>query len=453
MAATRLAPAPLKLETTARALWALALPIIFAEASEIVVETTDIALLARFGTLELGAVGLAAAIYEVLVFGAFGLADGIQIVAARRAGQERAAGIGDAFFHGASLMAVAAVVLFGALEFALPWTTRWIVQSDGVRAAVNDYLGILACAAVFHCLNMAYSALYIGIGRTRLLIGATLALAATNIVCAYLLIFGHFGLPRLGIRGAAAGSLIAEIVAFVFFTVRAVRNGDARRFDLFRPRPLNWSLARVLLTISWPAALERLVGTVRWLVFFVLLEHLGEITLAIGNVVHAVYAILLLPVGGFAETVCTTVSNLLGQEREVAIGRLTRRAAGWTGLLVLPAVALTVLAPGLPLSLFTSDPELVKAAAGSLRVVCIALVVVIPGEMAFGALAGTGDTRRTLVTELLLAAAMLGAAYAAGVLLALPLEAVWGSEVLGWFLCLLVSSAWLRRERWSQRSI
>ncbi len=453
MAATRLAPAPLKLETTARALWALALPIIFAEASEIVVETTDIALLARFGTLELGAVGLAAAIYEVLVFGAFGLADGIQIVAARRAGQERAAGIGDAFFHGASLMAVAAVVLFGALEFALPWTTRWIVQSDGVRAAVNDYLRILACAAVFHCLNMAYSALYIGIGRTRLLIGATLALAATNIVCAYLLIFGHFGLPRLGIRGAAAGSLIAEIVAFVFFTVRAVRNGDARRFDLFRPRPLNWSLARVLLTISWPAALERLVGTVRWLVFFVLLEHLGEITLAIGNVVHAVYAILLLPVGGFAETVCTTVSNLLGQDREVAIGRLTRRAAGWTGLLVLPAVALTVLAPGLPLSLFTSDPELVKAAAGSLRVVCIALVVVIPGEMAFGALAGTGDTRRTLVTELLLAAAMLGAAYAAGVLLALPLEAVWGSEVLGWFLCLLVSSAWLRRERWSQRSI
>ena len=105
------------------------------------------------------------------------------------------------------------------------------------------------------------------------------------------------------------------------------------------------------------------------------------------------------------------------------------------------------------ITVFTSDPELVTAAAGSLRVVCIALVVVIPGEMAFGALAGTGDTRRTLVTELLLAAAMLCAAYAAGVLLALPLEAVWGSEVLGWFLCLLVSFAWLRRERWSQRSI
>src|SRR5256886_6376914 len=327
-------------------------------------------------------------IYEVLVFGAFGLADGIQIVAARRAGQERAAGIGDAFFHGASLMAVAAVVLFGVLEFALPWTTRWIVQSDGVRAAVNDYLRILAGAAVSHCLSMAYSALYIGIGRTRVLMGATLTLAATNIVCACLLIFGLFGLPGLGIRGAAAGSLIAEIVAFVFFTVRTVRNGDARRFDLFRPRPLNWSLARVLLTISWPAALERLVGTVRWLVFFVLLEHLGEITLAIGNVVHAVYAILLLPVGGFAEAVCTTVSNLLGQEGEVAIGRLTRRAAGWTGLLVLPAVALTVLAPGLPLSLFTSDPELVTAAAGSLRGVLVALVVGVPGRVAFGRLAG-----------------------------------------------------------------
>ena len=86
---TRAAPPPLKLEASARALCAIALPIILAELSETILEATDTAFLGRFGSLELAAVGLGAAIYEVAVFFTFGLADAIQIIAARRAGQGR----------------------------------------------------------------------------------------------------------------------------------------------------------------------------------------------------------------------------------------------------------------------------------------------------------------------------------------------------------------------------
>src|SRR5256885_8942275 len=100
---TRTAPPSLKLEASARALWAIAVPIILAELSETILEATDTAFLGRFGTLELAAVGLGAAIYEVAGFFTFGLADAIQIIAARRAGQERPGAIGDALGHGAGL--------------------------------------------------------------------------------------------------------------------------------------------------------------------------------------------------------------------------------------------------------------------------------------------------------------------------------------------------------------
>src|SRR5205823_13010721 len=53
-----------------------------------------------------------------------------------------------------------------SLHDALPIST-WLIHSDAVRAGVDAYVGILAYAAVFHCLNMAYGALYVGIGRSE----------------------------------------------------------------------------------------------------------------------------------------------------------------------------------------------------------------------------------------------------------------------------------------------
>jgi len=440
-------PRSLKLEASARALWAIAVPIVLAELSETIVEATDTAFLGRFGTLELAAVGLGAAIYEVTVFLTFGLADGIQIVAARRAGQERPQAVGDAFFHGASLLVATSIAVLLFLLLGAQHVTAWLIRSDAVRAGVNAYVGILAYAAVFHCLNMAYSALYVGIGRTRVLIGATLALALTNVVCDYLLIFGHAGLPRLGLRGAAFGSLLAETTGFLYFTVGAVAAGDAGRFGLFRRRTLDRKLTRLMLTIAWPAALERLLGTGRWFAFFVILERLGEAPLAVANVVHAVYALLLLPVGGLAEAVCTTVSNLLGQARDAQVGALVRRTAKWALLVVLPIIALVLVAPGVPLAVFTADPDLLRRGAGCLRVLALAIVVVIPAELVLGAVMGTGDTRSTLAIELVLTVVMLASAYSAGPLLGLPLEVVWASEIVGWVACLGLSYAWLNSER------
>ena len=454
------APAPdgspaggLRLDTSARTIWAIALPIIFAEINETIVEVTDAAFLARFGTVELGAVGLAAAIYEVVVFFSFGLADSVQIVAARRAGQERARGVGDAFFHGAVLVLLTSAALFLILEFGAPFVTAWVVQSDAVRAAVNDFIAVAAFSVFFHCLNMAYSALFVGIGKPRVLIGATAILAVTNLLLDYALIFGHFGLPRLGIRGAALGSLAAELAAFAFLTTHALRNPEVRRLKLFTPRPLDWSLARVMLRISWPASLERLVETGRWFLFFLIVERMGENPLAVTNIVHGLYGIFLLPIDAVSEAVCTLTSNLIGQERSGRIGDVVRRAGKSAALVALPLVGLALLLPGVPIALFDPDPALAGSAAATLRVAAVAVLVIAPAEMVFSAVAGSGDTRATLLIEIVLSVCVLLVAYAAGVALGLPLEAVWAAEIVGGGVCLLLSAAWLRSERWKRLTV
>jgi MATE family multidrug resistance protein len=195
------------------------------------------------------------------------------------------------------------------------------------------------------------------------------------------------------------------------------------------------------------------VGSVRWFGFFLIVEHMGEQALAMANVVHGVYALLLLPVGGFAETVCTITSNLIGQGQPVGIGAVLRRAMGWAALCIVPFALLAFVEPALPLSLFTSDPELVTVATSSLRVVSLAILLAIPAEIIYSAVSGSGNTRTTLVIELVLSATVLSCAYAAGIVLRLPVEAVWAAEVAGWSVCLVFSAVWLTRARWSDLAI
>jgi putative MATE family efflux protein len=443
----------MKLKLSSRTLWAISLPIIVAGANETIVDVTDTIFLARYGTIELGAVALAATIYEVVSFFTFGLGDGIQIICARRAGQASERGIGDAFNHGTGLLLATSVVLFLVLRFLSPVGTEWLLRSPDVQAAVDAFLGIIAFAVFFHSLNLAYSAFYVGIARTRVLIGATTALALTNIALDYVLIFGKFGLPELGIRGAAFGSLFAEIVTFLFLTGYAVWKGDVRRFGLFRFGRPNPVLGRVMLRVSWPVSMEALLGTVRWLMFFVMVEQVGEGALAGANIIYSIYALFLLPIDGFSDTTTTVVSNFIGQDDSRRIGAVVRRAMGWSAALVLPLLTVAAAIPELPLAIFTSDPTVLEGAVASLRVVSLAVMIVIPAEMVFAAVAGTGDTRTTLLIELVFSTTVLAYVYSAALVFHLPLAAIWVGEILGWLACFMLSLLWLRSERWKRLDI
>jgi Na+-driven multidrug efflux pump len=147
------------------------------------------------------------------------------------------------------------------------------------------------------------------------------------------------------------------------------------------------------------------------------------------------------------------VSNLLGQDDARRIGAMVRRAMGWSATLVLPFLAIAFAAPELPLALFTSDPAALAGSVASLRVVSLAVAIVIPAEMVFAAVAGTGDTRTTLLIELVLSTTVLAYVYAAAIVLDFPLAAIWVGEILGWLACFLLSLLWLKSERWKRLEI
>jgi putative MATE family efflux protein len=443
----------MKIKTTSRTIWAISFPVIIAGISEKIVELTDVIFLARYGIVELGAIALADAIYGVSIFLIIGLADGIQIVIARRAGQERSDEIGMVFNQGLYLLTVISVVFIVAIKYISPHLTAAIISSANVGAAVDDFLQIFAFAIVFHSVNLTYSAFYIGVSRTRVLIGATVVLAMTNIVLDYCLIFGNLGLPRLGIKGAAIASLTAEITTFAFLTLYAWRRHDIKKYGLFSLRKWSSQLTKLLMSISSPVALEALVATVRWLVFFVIIEQLGEHPLAMANIVYTCYALLLIPIEGFSETTCSMVSNLVGQDKIREIGVLLRKSMSLSSLVIFPFLSIALVWPEYVLSIFSSDPQIIDGCVNSLRVIVGAVVIVVAGEMFVSAVAGTGDTVATLVIEIILTTLILAWVYGAAVVFALPLEYIWLSEVIGWIICAALAYGWLKMGYWKRLHI
>ena len=433
--------------------WSLSVPLLFAEVGEALIHATDTALLARVGTTELGAIGLADVMREVWIVPILGFTEAGQIVMARRFGQRAAAAIGATFTRAFLLALLAGVVLGVALFFSAPWVSSQLVSSAAVGEALESFLRIAAIGLPFQAMSLAYSALYVSVGRARVLIGATAMLAGVNLVVSYLLVFGELGLPRLGIEGAAIGYVAAEACTFALLTVDCLRRDDLRAYGLFRLRAPRAGRLGALLNISWPIALQGGVETARWFAFFLIIEQAGEQALAFSNVVYACFALLVIPTDAFAEAGYSLVSRALGEGRADAIATVIRRTARPAALVTLPVAGVLLLAPEPLLQVFTDDAATVAGSVDALRVLAVAMLIVIPAEMCLAAVFGTGSTDAALVIEVVASAVLLGCAYLATVVLELPLAYAWGSLAMASLVALPLAIAWIRIGPWRDRTV
>ena len=436
-----------------KSIWGISFPIIIAGFSETVVDVTDTIFLAHYGITELAAVGLAATIFGVTLFLTLGLVDGMQIVIARRAGEERLTAIGEVFNQGLYLLTLAALAMILFILFIVPLITVDLLASENIHKEVNAYLQITAYALLFQSFNLAYSAFYVGISRTKVLIAATAILAVVNIVLDYALIFGNLGFVEMGIEGAAVASLSAEIAAFVYLTADVIWRGYNRSYNMLRFTKWKNTLSKRLISISTPISLEALVDMTKWFLFFIIIERLGEQELAMASIIFSCYAMLLITTDSFSESVCSMVSNLIGQQKVQQLTLLIRRTIILSYATVSPMLILTLLFPEYILAIFTTDVEMVAASINSLMVIVLAVLIAVPGEAYYSAIVGTGDTRAVLIIQIIITFFMLTFAYIAAFVLQLELEYIWLAEVFGWLVCLSLSWALFSSGFWQRLKI
>ncbi len=436
-----------------RLVWTISVPLLFVEVGDALIHVTDTGLLARVGTEALAAIAVADIAREIWVVPAIGLAEAAQIVIARRAGHGDEGAIGATFARSMLLVLAVGLVLAAALVLLAGPVSGLLVASPEVGRQVEAFLGVAALGLPLQALNMGYSSLFVGLGRTRVLVWATVVLVLANLVLSGALVFGALGLPRLGIEGAGYGYAGAELLTFAYLTAYTLRQPELRALGLLRLRAPNAPGTAALGRLAGPIALQGVVEVGRWLVFFVILERIGPEALAYSNLVYACFALLIIPTYAFGETAYSLVSRAIGEDEDARVGSVVRRTIGPALLVTLPFALAALVAPELVLAAFSDDPAAIEGAATTLRVVAVIVLVAVPAEMWLAALFGTGDSDAAFGIEVVNTIAMLACAYVAALVLELDLVYVWLSVAVGSLVGLPLAYGWIRSGRWRERVI
>ena len=434
-------------------IWNVSYPILLALLAQNVINVTDTAFLGHVGEVELGASAMGGLLYICIFTIAFGFSTGSQIMIARRNGEGRFRDVGPVMMQGCLFLFVTAVVIFGLCQWLMPSLVRQLISSDIIYDATCEFLHWRMFGFFFSFVNVMFRALYVGITRTKVLTINAVIMAVVNVFLDYALIFGHFGFPEMGIKGAAIASVIAEAASFLFGVVYTWMYVDLKKYGLNRWPQVDMALLGRILSISCFTMVQYFISMATWFVFFMAVERLGQRELAIANIIRSIYIVLLIPVQALSTAANTMVSNLIGAGGIAWVMQLMKRIAKISMVVVVVCVGVVVVFPKFFLSIYTGEAALLTESVPSLYVIGWAMLVAAVANIYFNGISGTGNTQAALWLEsgtLVLYAVYI---FCIGWWAQAPVAICFTAEVLYYALLLISSLIYLKKAKWQNKKI
>ena len=434
-------------------IWGIAYPIILGSLAQNVLNVTDTAFLGRVGEVALGASAIGGVFYLAVVMLAWGFGIGTQIVIGRRNGEGNPGEIGRTLEHAFYFLLPLSVALFFLMRLFSGEVLHHIVRSPDILHSTAEFIRYRSWGIFFAGISIGFRAFYIGVMRTQVITWSTTVLAAVNILLDYVLIFGKWGFPEMGIAGAALASVIAESTATIFLLIFTLVRVPRQKYRLFDFMPFDRALYSRLLRISWPVMGQNFLSLASWLTFFLFVEKLGERSLAVSNIIRSFYVVLMIPMWGFASATSTLVSNLIGQGRREEVMSLVFKILRVCLLGVLVIAAIGSAFPRQALAIYTDDPELIRASLDVLYVVNAAAMTLAAGFIFFNAVSGTGKTRVSFFIEVVAIIIYLILTYILAEVLRASVAVVWTVEFIYGLMMSVFSYIYLRYGQWRSASV
>lgn len=421
-----------------RRVFNLAWPVISENFLETMLGIVDTWLVASLGAVAIAGVGTAIQFMFFVIAALSAVSVGSSVLVAQA--------IGARTFTRASQLAKQSLVW--SVIFSIPLILIGVVASEqligifGVEPAVQkigaEYLRVTMGTVVVLTLLFLGGGVLRGAGDSRTPMLVTALANVINVILAYGLIFGAWGLPAMGAVGSAWATFAARAVALILllYAMWRGRNGvSIRGADGWMPQ---WGVARQVLKIGVPAAVEQVLISVAFLIFTIVVAHLGTMALAAQRIAMNAMSLSFLPGFGFGIAATALVGQSIGA-RQPEEGRVVGNIATLWGVIWMSLLGLIfLLFPEPIMRFFSSDPEIVATGASGLRIIAFTQPFWAVSFVQAGALRGTGDTQYPLWVNTIAMWAAVGLSALLVWYVSSSMAAAWAS-----FLLTAPLSAWL----------
>ncbi len=373
----------------------------------------DTLMISELGKSSIAAVGLANQLFFFYALIIFGINSGSSIFISQFWGKKDTASIKRILGLAVSLSALVGLV-FTVIGFFFPETVmRFFIKEAVVVSIGSEYLRVVSLSYIITGIGFAYSIAARSIGKAKMPMIVSAISFVTNGVFNYLLIFGKFGFPELGVRGAAYGTLIARIVEISFimyFVYKDIKPLAAKFTEL-----TNWSkefIGRYLKT-TYPVIINETLWALGQIMYSVAYARIGEEATAAVQISTTIQNVFFVFVRGLANACTVMIGNKIGGDDEGEAYHYAIKFLTISTIIGIVLGAVILLTPDITLKLFSSlEPDVYNLSKKLLIVAGVfCFIRTFNATLIVGVLRGGGDTTFSMYLE-------MGAVWLVGVPLA-----------------------------------
>ena len=404
------------------------MPVLLSSLFQRLVSIVDIFLTGGLGAAAIAATGLGQLLMFVTMTVFWGLSTGATVVIAHLwgAGKREEARQAASVSCLACLLITVACTAIGSI-----WggsLVRMMGVAPDVQLLAAEYIRLVFLWLIWTTGLNVLSAIMHGTGDTCTPMEAIILVNILHVLLAWPLIYGKWGLPALGVKGAAIAINTSECIGFTYLLIQAVRK---KYLSFARP---NLPVFGRIWRIGWPVALERVAHQSGQLVYSSFIIGYGTTAYAAHQIGLSIESLSFMPGAGMGIAAATLMGQSLGAKK-IRRARITHSEALRLAVGVMTVMALAFFfAPHYLIGIFTHDADVIEKGSVFLRLVAFAQIPLAISFVYAGSLRGTGDTLYVFIVTLV---AMWGIrvalSWAAVSWLHLSLYAVWGVFLIDWY--------------------
>ncbi|MBD2103106.1 MATE family efflux transporter [Leptolyngbya sp. FACHB-261] len=393
-----------KLQLTAevQACLTLAVPLVGARLAEVATGFTDTVMMGLLGSEVLAGGALGSIVFTWLLYACVGVTTAVTPLVAEAHGAQQPAEVGRVASQSLWLLLVLAIPAILLLWNMGP-VLRLLGQDAKIVALAETYLQAIACGFLPAIAFAILSNIVAALSRPQSILIITVAGVLLNVAANYVLMFGKFGLPALGLAGIGWGSTLSYWAMFATLAIYVMRRPDLKAYGLFQHlQRLRWPMLREILRLGWPSGVVTAAETGLFTITGFFMGYLGTDVLAAHQIALQTAAVTFMVPSGIARATAVRVSQTLGGG-DASRSRLAGYVALGMGIAFMGCMTLLFwLCPanivGLYLDIGNPDNfQVTQIAIALLRVGAVFQIFDAVQIIATGALRGLKDTHIPMV--------------------------------------------------------